>query len=61
MRSKITTDSFTEYPSTANTAASTASENSHWKKAKKPKMMTTSCKLAMMAETAYFHSKRTAK
>ena len=61
IRSKITTDSFTEYPKTANTAANTAKENSHWKKAKKPRMMTTSCKLATMAATANFHSKRKAR
>ena len=61
IRSKITTDSFTEYPSTASTAASTANENSHWKKAKKPRMMITSCRLATIAATENFHSKRSAK
>ena len=42
----------TTIAATKSTAASTASENSHWKKAKKPRMITTSCRLAMMAETA---------
>src|SRR5215472_9364253 len=61
IRSAITTDSFTEYPSTASTAASTGSENSHWKNAKKPRMITTSWRLATIAETANRHSKRIAR
>jgi hypothetical protein len=54
-------DSFTEYPNTARIAASTGSENSHWKNAKKPRMMVTSCRLARMVATANRHSKRNAR
>ena len=57
-RSNTTTDSFTEYPRIARIAASTGSENSHWKNAKNPRMITTSCRFAMIAATPNFHSKR---
>ena len=42
-------------------ADSTVNENSHWKKAKKPRMITTSCMLAMIAATEKRHSKRIAR
>ena len=42
-------------------AASSGSEISHWKKAKKPRMITTSCRFAMMVATEKRHSNRNAR
>src|SRR3546814_4836658 len=61
IRSMMITDSLTEYPRTASTPASTDSENSHWKNAKNPRMITTSCRLAITPDTANFHSNSMAR
>src|SRR3546814_20127586 len=58
IRSMMITDSLTEYPRTASTPASTDSENSHWKNAKNPRMINTSCRLAITPDTANYQDRK---